>query len=1261
MKPSRIFKTVAFAGVVLLSGLSGQSLAAAIELADRPLYLQQSKVPPAFIMAVDDSGSMKFQTLFPGYDGTILWDRDSSSQPYSFFRSSGSNKGKLRVDASTRRFLHTAPYPGVRFTQTAANDYLAIPPLDQFGFSRSHVYNPAYFNPGVTYLRWRNADGSFWAHANPEATRTNIADSGNTNTINLTVDQAIATTGSNTDLRFSVRTGMVLPKGMRYRLYDTGTRCGLSNTGTSWTTLGSDSTASANCSLYIRYFPATFYLPKDDPAPTGYRTNDDDTYRPIIENACTYRTATGSDRCDMRRYEIKPDNYTSAAAYNAAIQNFANWYAYYGNRTRAVIAAMTNAMYDVDTMRVGFFTINNRPSGTGLVMHDMNVAADKTALFNSFFKLGATGNTPNLPAVKAMGDQFKRKDDNAPTRLACQVNAGMLFTDGFANVAQTMSAPANMGAPFHEVKANSMAAIAAEYYLKSLRPDFSKQDLVPVSAGCSDSGAENNPRLDCKAFPHMNLHGITLGSFGDFIGTTYGVTESGKIDSDLALTQAIANPPAWPGFKSSTRSTVDDLWHATIVSRGRFINASSPDEIRDAMTQILNAVVDRASVSGGTAASGTRREDGFLAYVPHFDTATWSGNLKAHTLTPTGGLGAVQWDAAARLATKSIADRKVYFINDAGSLAEFKAGANLPQRTAAALDRVVADLCNDTTGHVCTRDDVIEYLRGDHSKEARNGGPFRDRDSRIGDILGSQPEVLSKASFGYTGLANAMGGNTYDAFLTSKQSRVPQIFVGSNNGMLHAFNATTGEENWALIPNSVLTDNMNADGTPAAKQSTFADLARPDYEHRYFVDGSPRQGDAYVGGGWKTLLAVPMGAGARSVVVLDVTSGASATAPTVLREIKHNDIGYGVDRPRIAPLKNNKWAVVFGNGYNSNNNASKLIVQHLDSTTPVVVNAGTGTAGDPNGMAGGVAIADDDFDGLGDAVYAGDYKGSVWKFPISDSGFTNASTALFTATNPSGGVQRVTGGIDVISHHQMGQIIYFGTGRYLLDADRAVLESPPIDSFYGVWDEGWSAPGVATAPTTTLTRSSLTAQTLSAGTASGGATVRTISSNLVNWGASKGWRLDLAAGGTAQGERFVGVPNVALGRVIFTTFMPNSDSDECAASGINFINVVDATTGAGILTHGTNTGVGSIRLPDTASGGGPVATPPVVVTPPAEPCDPSDPNCAPPAPDPDDEDDPTVNPVGAPECVANLGILLSDGLLNFAELTCGRQSWRQVQ
>src|SRR5699024_37137 len=147
-----------------------------------------------------------------------------------------------------------------------------IPPIDAFGFSRSHVYNRAYFDPDTSYQPWKDHLGVSWPDATPTAVRVDPNTA--TPVLDLTVERRNTSSSNATHHAFRVRNGMVLPEGMEFN----GTPgCGLntpnskSGSASGWRELTSDVTASCNVNAHIAYFPATFYLPVDYPAPDGFR------------------------------------------------------------------------------------------------------------------------------------------------------------------------------------------------------------------------------------------------------------------------------------------------------------------------------------------------------------------------------------------------------------------------------------------------------------------------------------------------------------------------------------------------------------------------------------------------------------------------------------------------------------------------------------------------------------------------------------------------------------------------------------------------------------------------------------------------------------------------------------------------------------------------------------------------------------------------------------------------------------------------------
>ncbi|MDY6949786.1 MAG: pilus assembly protein, partial [Pseudomonadota bacterium] len=113
--------------------------ASAPTLAQAPMNIENS-VPPAFIMAVDDSNSMTFERIFPGGDGRMRWNSNTDS----FFNNDGSFFSIGQACGSVDCYLYLYPHDGYSSSYSPGR---AIPPLDVFGFARSHVYNASYFNP----------------------------------------------------------------------------------------------------------------------------------------------------------------------------------------------------------------------------------------------------------------------------------------------------------------------------------------------------------------------------------------------------------------------------------------------------------------------------------------------------------------------------------------------------------------------------------------------------------------------------------------------------------------------------------------------------------------------------------------------------------------------------------------------------------------------------------------------------------------------------------------------------------------------------------------------------------------------------------------------------------------------------------------------------------------------------------------------------------------------------------------------------------
>ena len=566
-----------------------------------------------------------------------------------------------------------------------------------------------------------------------------------------------------------------------------------------------------------------------------------------------------------------------------------------------------------------------------------------------------------------------------------------------------------------------------------------------------------------------------------------------------------------------------------------------------AALQDIFTVVAASGTAASIATNSTRLDTNTRIYQAKFDSTDWSGQLLAYPIGADGSVGALPaWDTNTAGKIPAHGSRQIYS-RVAGANVEFAwTGLTAAQQTA--------------LGGFGITENILNWLRGDQSNE-QPGGVLRKRSQVLGDIINSNPAYVSAANFGFDSLPTGTAGQgSYAAFQGANKSRPPMLYVGANDGMLHAFDAATGVEKFAFIPPSVLPN--------------LASLSNPGYTHRYFVDGSPQAGDAYLGGGWKTILVGSGGAGTRSIFALDVTNPADfdtvATGKTkVLWEFTDTDLGYPINQflqPVIGRMQNGDWAVVFGNGYESTNQRAFLYVVNLETGALIKkIDTGVGSAGSPNGLAGPVLLADDNRTIT--YAYAGDLRGNLWKFDLTggvgswDSAFKDGATSkpLFQARYVSGGVevpQPITAPPEIGKHPQGGYLVIFGTGKYFETGDAALTAK---QSVYGIWDKE-----VANSYITVTDRTSLRKQEILAEPSVNGLNWRVVSRYPLNWASHRGWYVDLLQppGGTAQGERVVSVPLLRNSRAIFTTLIPSSLP--CDAGGTGWIVEVDMVTGGQI-------------------------------------------------------------------------------------------------
>ncbi|MEZ5659191.1 MAG: PilC/PilY family type IV pilus protein [Burkholderiaceae bacterium] len=843
--------------------------------------------------------------------------------------------------------------------------------------------------------------------------------------------------------------------------------------------------------------------------------------------------------------------------------NFANWFVYHRKRHFAMVAAVTRAFArQGDGIRLGFGSVNgaslvidNHPE-SGIAMGVRKYADPYRIPFIVWLRTSVFQHARNRKglrkAIDAVGRYFSRSDRlgpwtdnpgavNSTPDLACRKAYAILATDGDWDGESAMDPVARRNVdgldgplitgpsglsyqykpahPYTDSDDNNLADVAMHYWNRDLRPDL--ENIV----GPDDA----NPAF----WQNLVLFSVGLGVEGTL-----------EPASDLPrLTSGSLNWPTIPDI-GGVRVGVDDLWHASINARGQHYRASHPDRLAEAFESILKEIANRQSTAtsalaggqlsqGGTAINAIKLDSDSLKYVPGYKPGKWSGEVVAKRLDANGQPMGEAWRASRKL---PMPDKRNLWLGRGGN------SAPVPFRWESLDANQKAQL-----GPLASQE-LVDFLRGDRGHE---GSIFRSRDpgSVLGDFVNSSPllvgEMLNEQ---YQFLPEGTPGrDTYRQFLNNKRTRPQVLFVGGNDGMVHGFNGRTGVEVFGFIPRSLL--------------HSIPELARPDYEHRFFVDGPLVEADAYLGS-WRNLVLGTLGAGGTSVFALDVTQTASLGSGTVLWEFDHPNMGHNFSAPAVGVTTGGRWVAVFGNGVDSKGGAGAA-----DKARLFVVDLKTGALlkqitlpGKDNGL-GGVRLVRNVQNQVV-AAYAGDLLGNLWRFDMNapaPSGWDvgMGGQPLFQASS-KGQIKPVLGTPEYLVHPLGGQMVLFGTGQLYTEAH---LSDTSLQSLFGIWDQ---MPGQY--PSKSLDRVTasdpIVQQTFS-GTGGSGSTVHyTGTSHGIDWTKDRGWQLDLTI---MSGQRMLHQPQIARGHALFSTVVPTSDatSESCEGGGATGINVlINALTGA---------------------------------------------------------------------------------------------------
>lgn len=660
-----------------------------------------------------------------------------------------------------------------------------------------------------------------------------------------------------------------------------------------------------------------------------------------------------------------------------------------------------------------------------------------------------------------------------------------------------------------------------------------------------------NPANDPASWQHVVQFMVTLGIAGRL--NYADDPDCGNTNSDLCkLRKGQANSTGSTGWPIPARNeprAIDDTWHAAVNSRGSYFSASNPGDLVSHLEAIINSVLARGASSTPLSVSLPLLAVGTTGYNAGYDSSDWSGSLVRELIDPATaqpGANAV-WDAGCKLTggtfdtglrrctqpaggpwtsppgypgtARAPDTRRIFTSTRDGS----GNGLGIPFRwNTSTLGTALVDGLNQkpTDATLCSSGNTVacdtfgsqrvDYVRGLRMNEATTSPHFRTRSSVFGAVINSKPLYVSSPRAGFYDIypvgspeqsafaANANNG--YAAYQFNQRARAPMVYVGSNDGMLHAFDATTGVESWAYVPNTLIQNRRLARST--------ADTAGllPG------VDAPPLEQDVFVNGAWHTYVIGTLRLGGRGVFALDVTnvpaSGTSeaALAPNIVKwefnsgptrapaSVPSPDpvcaegattcpsLGYTYDSTNVARIhKDNKWVVLVSSGYFPSrtgdaaipDDASEPAAKH---TSLLVIDLVTGklireirTDIAPQTRPAGFktfglstpVVYDVGADQVDDYVYAGDLAGNLWRFDISSTDASSWKVDLMFTTYGDGGATNAGDQPIVFNPTAMRDpvtrrpIILVGSGKYLGRDDRT--SSIPQQAFYGIRDYAGSS------------------------------------------------------------------------------------------------------------------------------------------------------------------------------------------------------------
>jgi len=605
---------------------------------------------------------------------------------------------------------------------------------------------------------------------------------------------------------------------------------------------------------------------------------------------------------------------------------------------------------------------------------------------------------------------------------------------------------------------------------------------------------------------------------------------------------------------STARNSTDGHYYATSNDPGEAslsgyaFFSQNPSQVTDALKTVKTYIQEKAYSLTSAAIPLVRLTDQDVAYVTSLETPSWQGDLKQYQLNQDGTLPVDPvtklitenpiWDAGVILNQENPDDRTIYtYLGGAGIEGFTLSNSNLTDALLGVPDDV-------------SRNNLISYVRGIDAYNP-SGNTTEPRSWILGDIFHSNPVIVGAPSSSFVDECFNVCSKGGASFYDNNKNRTKVVLVGANDGMLHAFNASTGAEAWGFIPMSLLGNLLSMVST-----------------HTYYVDSSPKVADVWFDSNgdnlktaneWKTVVVCGLRKGGKIYFALDITDTLN---PKYLYEFpKSTDsqtlsrVGQSWSEPAIGRVKIEsgsnlieKWVAFIGGGFDYTNSTGNAFYV-IDIYTGDIIKEFYGLDGMNYSFPAPPVAVDTNSDGYVDKVYIGDLGGQMWVFDVSFNPTSNKSNSqwtgkrLFTAPVSVSQTHRIYYQAAVAFDKYTNPWVYFGTG----DREYPKDDSNGPERFYAVKDDGKGTDGLGTYPLAETNLSDVT------------------SLNTFNPVTSEGWYIQLGVPGNPPFEKVLAKPSVFNQLVYFTTYTYTGATNPCSVAGTGKVYMLEYLSGGGAL------------------------------------------------------------------------------------------------